>query len=122
MNTNGLFFLDILSIMPRNDTMFYIQASDVFQDGFLSIVSETDDPALLQVKYNEATQEVLKEMISNNDINDYFEYIAMVNDGRTLFEGYDGVDFGLFSKDFNIPIWFSDKYKRGDKYEISVDW
>lgn len=122
MKTDGLFFLDVLSIMPENNTYLYIQASDAISEKFLLLTSATDEPALRQAKCDKKTKKVLEDEVSNNDITDFFQYISIKHNGKTIFEGFDGLEYGVFSKDFIIPNWFCMKYEQDDRYTTSLDW
>ena len=119
MKHNGQFLLDIFSIIPLNGTLCYIQAPDM--EG-LSIVSKTDNPALMLMDCNRSSIEILKCKILDNNIQDFIVNISIQNNGITIFEGYDGVKYGIFSKHFSIPQWFYEKYGRNDMYEVSDDW
>ena len=69
MKTDGLFFLDVLSIMPENNTYIYIQASNAISEKFLLLTSATDEPALRQAKCDKKTKKVLEDEVSNKVIN-----------------------------------------------------
>ena len=120
MKQNGLFFLDILSIVPLKDTRCFIQAPGI--EGLSSVLSKTDDPAIMVMDCNKSTIEIIKNKIIYSNIQDNIMYISIKNNDITLYEGYDGVEYGVFSKNINIPQWFRDKYKPSGWYEISDEW
>ncbi len=120
MKQNGLFFLDILSIVPPKGTRCFIQAPGI--EGLSTVLSKTDDPAIMVMDCNKSTIEILKNKIIYSNIQDNIMYISIKNNDITLFEGYDGVEYGIFSKNVIIPQWFRNKYKPNGWYEISDDW
>ena len=50
------------------------------------------------------------------------QYIIFTYNGRTIFEGYDGLEYGIFSNSFDIPHWFAERYGQKDIYGISTMW
>ena len=50
------------------------------------------------------------------------QYIIFTDNGRTIFEGYDGLEYGIFSNSFEIPYWFAERYEQKDIYGISTMW
>ena len=119
MKQNGLFFLDVLSIMPKDGTLCYIQAPDL-EDSL--VMQKTDDPTLMLMRFDNDSLDKIKIKIMLDDIQDFIMYISIRNNGIIYFEGYDGIEFGIFSKFFHIPRWFIKKYKQENRYGISTDW
>lgn len=119
MKQNGAFLLDLLSIMPKDGTLCYIQAPDLEESLMLS---RTDDPTLMLMRCDNDSLERLKSKITLEDIQDLIMYISIRNNGTTFFEGYDGIEYGVFSKHFHIPHWFREKYEHVNRYGISTEW
>lgn len=120
MKQNGSFFLDLLSIIPLDGTVCCIQAPDI--EGLSSVLSETDDPTLMLLKTDSHSREIIKKAVQQNNIQDYMQYIIFTDNGRTIFEGYDGLEYGIFSNSFDIPHWFAERYEQKDIYGISTMW
>ncbi len=120
MKQNGLFFLDILSIALENSMACYIQAPDLEETSL--VLSRTNDPALRRIEVGATNMDMIEKEVQFNNIQDFMTYIVIKNNTSIIFEGYDGLNFGIFSKYFCIPDWFRKKYEHLDIYGISSEW
>lgn len=121
MNDNITFFIDTLNILPLN-TECLIQAPSLDNIFFLSLMSETDYNYYKSIHLdNEHKMEIIN-ILKKYPIIDYFQKIEIRDNKSLLFEGFDGLDFGIFSKNINIPDWFRNKYSQDEMYIISSDW
>ena len=95
MKQNGLFFLDILSIVPPKGTRCLIQAPGI--EGLSSVLSKTDDPAIMVMDCNKSTIEIIKNKIINSNIQDNIMYISIKNndDGALDYRKYSSSKLSL---------------------------
>lgn len=120
MKRNGSFLLDLLSMVSSDNIVCYIQAPDI--ENLYSILSISDDPALMLMKTDAISLKIIEEEIKLNNIQDYIQYITFIKGNNVIYEGYDGLEYGIFSKYFNIPHWFIEKYEKYDCYGIATTW
>ena len=122
MNRNGSFLIDILSILPKNNIVCHIQAPDIESENISSILSQTSDPALMLMEIDNNSIATITEEVCNNNIQGSIQYISFENNGNIIFEGYDGLEHNIFSKSFELPLWFIEKYEQYDMYAVSPNW
>lgn len=106
---NHNLYVDVLSILT-DELECYIQAPSLrnsFIDGLLSN-SNFDYYKLLKIDSTNRNDLLMQEVESNYSM--YIQYILIKKGQVKLFEGYDGVEFGVISKNISIPSWFSEKY------------
>lgn len=114
------FFIDVLNIFSDPIDCF-IQApslednviEEMFQD------SEFKHYKLLKIDNNNKEKIVLQEIETLFSI--YIQKIEIKRDNILMFEGFDGVEFGIFSKTLILPDWFLSKYVP-ETCEISTKW
>ena len=56
------------------------------------------------LKTDSHSREIIKKEVQQNNIQDYIHYIIFTDNGRTIFEGYDGLEYGIFSNSFIFHI------------------
>jgi hypothetical protein len=114
------FFVDILKILPDKLECF-IQAPSLknpviermFQDSGYNYYK------LLQLDKTRK-DEIIKQEIETSFAM-FIQNIKIKVNGILLFEGFDGVEYGTFSKEMFIPEWFKIKYIP-DICMISTEW
>ena len=113
--------IDVLMIMPMDNLVGQIQAPELQNTKIASITQNTEN-GLDRIPIGTIEKEIIIKQVCLNDIQDYMSYIALRNKGELIFEGYDGLTFGLFSKNFKIPVWFITKYRDSGIYDVSDLW
>ncbi|WKW46811.1 hypothetical protein P3875_01680 [Myroides sp. JBRI-B21084] len=119
-NEHNNFLVDILSILP-NEVECLIQAP--------SLENSTIQKMTKKSKYDyynliNLTEENKKDFIDEeltNSIGNFIQNIQIRKGDSLLFEGYDGVEYGVISKYLIIPDWFIKKYVP-DTCTISNEW
>ena len=121
MENNDLFLLDVLNILSA-EVDCYIQAPSLDDEVVLSLMDKTVFEYFSGIKLNSFNKEILIERIKNHCITYYFQKIQIRLNDKLLFEGYDGVEYGVLSKDLNIPQWFFEKHIITETCCLSLDW
>jgi len=121
MDNNEIFFVDALAILPA-DIDCYIQAPSLEDKIVLNMMHKTQYDYYRCIHLDESNRRLFIQRLKQNTVVEYFNNIEIKVDKILLFEGYDGIESGRFSKTVNIPSWFKEKYKEGWDYSISQDW
>jgi hypothetical protein len=114
-------FTDLLNILP---------------DSFICRVSapSIDSVILLQVaEFDNKTADYLIEVDSQNrhkllsltnkySIEEQIHEIVISLHSKVLFQGYDGFDTGIISKNLKLPDWFREKYIETELWKVSEVW
>ena len=116
-----MFFTDVLSILPIEIDL-YIQSPDLEDSYLLEMIKDSDFSYYKLIHLNSQNRSRFIEELKNNCIVEYIQSIEIKKDLELLFEGYDGIESGQFSKKVSIPTWFKEKYKENWNYSISTEW
>lgn len=117
------FFIDVLKLFPVEETsVLLIQASyEELAEIFKKISFKNDDIHQF-VKLDRKNIELILFEAIYNDFVGYMQSMEIKVDDRKIFEGYDAMEYGMFSKKFNLPKEFKEKYTKMDMCMISEDW
>lgn len=121
MDNNENFFVDVIGILPV-DIECYIQAPSLEDRIVLNMMHKTQYDYYKCINLNEINRKRFIERLRNETVVEYFHSIEIKKNSKLLFEGYDGIESGIFSKHIHIPDWFKEKYKEDWDYSISKDW
>ena len=69
-----------------------------------------------------SSKAIFNNLEPSNDIFDFIEKVEIYNETKLIFEGYNGMEFGCFSKYFKLPRAFVEEYKDKDLYTTSDTW
>jgi hypothetical protein len=89
---------------------------------FLELMQPTQFEYYKKIVLGEANKKKLLMEIKNHNIEEDFQSIEIRINNQILFEGYDCMEYGMVSKNFEIPLWFINKYIKNDMCSISNDW
>lgn len=120
MNDN-IFFVDVLNILPE-EIDCYIQSPDLEDLEMLKMMENSDYEYYKIIHLNSENKINLIEKLKNRNVIEFIQSIEIKEGYTLLFEGYDGIESGTFSRNINIPNWFKQKYKENWDYTISVNW
>jgi len=121
MDNTGLLLIDVLSILPEGVDC-YLQAPSLEDEVIVSIMNEAKFANSKSIKLDGKIKEKFIERIINYSIIEYFHRVEIRNNNKLLFEGYDGIEYGLISKSIIIPEWFIEKHIKSENCIISEDW
>ncbi len=113
--------ISVFKILPE-EIDFYIQAPSLEDDIILNMMSETEYPYYKLIKVNKLNKNNIIKLINVRDIIQYFQHIELRNNNEILFQGFDGVEFGIISKLIRIPEWFSVNFINTGECSLSNDW
>jgi len=117
------FFIDVLTLIPIDKSLILIQSP---HDEVLDVLKKMNfkdvDGVFKSIELNKRNREILTDEIIYNNIEEFIHNLEIIVKGEKIFEGYDGMEYGLFSKKYNLPKDFELKYKEKDMYMISKDW
>lgn len=112
--------IDILNILP-NDVECYIQAPSLENSIVQMMMTDSEYDYFKLIKLNEENRlNFLNQEIAYS-VSTYIQFIQIKQGTSMLFEGHDGVEFGVLSKNIVIPEWFFEKYIP-DTCVISNEW
>ena len=115
----NLFFIDTLKMVPL-DADCYIQAPDLDKNIVKTIVEICDMPYYIKIRLHAENIVHLVNLEFNCNISQWIQSMEIRNGSDLLFEGYDAVRYGTFSKNMSMPTWFKEKYQ--EDFFISNDW
>src|SRR5688500_15267886 len=100
MNLEKSFIIDVINLMPE-DSIAFIQAPSLESEPIVKRMEKTVFEYDTSIRLSKENKDLLIEEIINSDIEHYIQSIEIRNNGRLLFEGFDGVEFGTFSSHMN---------------------
>lgn len=112
--------IDILRILPNNVDC-YIQAPSLENRIIEKIFEKEVHDAFHIIKMNLQKKEMFINQEKETLFCMYIQKIEIKKNNQLLFEGYDGVQFGILSKHVILPHWFCNKYNN-ENFIISEDW
>lgn len=118
---NSSLLISVLKILPK-EIDCYIQAPSLEDETILSMMSETEYPYYKLIKVNNLNKEIFINHLNIHSVIEYIQNIELKNGNEILFQGFDGVEFGIISKFIRIPEWFKEKYINTGDCNISNDW
>jgi hypothetical protein len=119
--SSGILLIDVLDILPPV-VECYIQSPDLEDEIIQKMMKETAFPYYKLITVNSLNRAKLIDRIKGHNINVYFQNIQIKNNGNLLFEGYDGIEFGIISKSISIPLWFKGEYILNGLCMVSDEW
>ncbi len=121
MENSRSLLIDVLKILPEH-VVCYVQAPSLEDDVFLKMTSKTEYDYYSLIHLDKTNKEILIRQILSHSIDKYFQNIQLKLNDKLLFEGYDGIEFGIISNSINIPEWFINEYIIKEGCIISKDW
>jgi hypothetical protein len=115
------FFIDVLNLVPIDSLLLIQTPHKEALDILDNLVVESNDVYKV-VPLTETNRTILLNASKDQDIQHFFQSIAVRYKATLIFEGYDGMEYGLISKNFSLPDDFKQKYVKGDMCGISKDW
>ena len=78
-----------------------------------------NEPYLIRIRLSER-QPTLSDLERSCHISQWIQSMKIRKESKLLFEGYDGISYGIFSKEIIIPDWFQKKYS--EDFGVSANW
>ena len=119
MENSKSFLIDVIRIVPEGSDC-YVQAPSLDDKETLELMKPSEYSYYKIIKLEGLNKIKFIERLKTGDIGQYMQSMEIKIGQRILFEGWDGIEFGLISKTIILPHWFIDKYK--DMYDISKEW
>ena len=117
------FFIDILKLIPIEKSSIIIQSPhEEILAVFKKINFKKESDISESINLDKRSREILTAEIIYNDIEEFIHSLEIRVNDKKIFEGYDGMEYGLFSKDFALPKEFKEKYTKLDMCMVSEDW
>lgn len=121
MTETQKFFIDVLKLMPI-DISLYIQSPHEEVLGVLNEIGCTQEDVYHVVSMNDEVLGFLIEKVIEGSIEEFIHSIQIKKGNELLFEGYDGLEYGVFSKEITIPNDFKRTYEANGMLLISNEW
>jgi hypothetical protein len=121
MTETQTFFIHIVKNAP-NGSVCFIQAPSIEDYEFQQIMQPSKFPYFHQIILTGENKERLIEMVHLKQLEQYFHNLEIWQDGNLLFEAFDGMEIGTFSKNFNLPDEFITKYINLGMLTVSSEW
>lgn len=118
-NNENDFFLDIIRLFST-DCDCYLQAPDLDKDLIHDLMDDCSIPYYVKIRLTMENTLKFMDLESHYHISQWIQSMEIRKDEKLLFEGYDSIEYGLFSKEITIPDWFRCKHEEG--FGISPDW
>jgi hypothetical protein len=121
MTETQSYTIDLLNILPKEVSCF-IQAPNLNNSEILDLMLPTKFEYYKEIKLTESNKKKVIEKIVTENVEEDFQSMEIRYNGQLLFEGYDGMGYGIISKTFKLPVWFIDKYIMNDICSVSKEW
>ena len=113
------FFIDIFQILPA-DCDCYVQVPDLDKNLIQELLDDCSIPYYVKIRLGVENTSKFMDLESHCHISQWIQNMEIRKDEKLLFEGYDSIEYGVFSKNMIIPDWFKNKHV--EDYGISSDW
>lgn len=120
-NSDDSLLISVFKILPEVIDC-YLQAPSLEDETILNMMSDTEYPYYKLIKVNNLNKKSFINHLYVHDVIQYFQNIELKNNNEMLFQGFDGVEIGIISKQIRIPEWFRDKYINTGDCIIANDW
>ena len=121
MTGTGILLVDLLAILPE-EVECYIQAPSLENDVIQKMMTDTEFDYYQLVRLNKSNKKPFIEAVMIGEVVNYFHSMEIKADGKLLFEGYDGIEFGILSNTIIIPEWFTQTYVLTGDCTVSTEW
>ena len=121
MSNKKTLLVDVISILP-DEVDCYIQAPSLEDVVILGLMSTTRYEYYKCIKLNSPNKEIFINRVMGYPIEEYFQSVEIRLNDKILFEGYDGVEFGIISNSIKLPEWFMDTYIKTGMCNSSNEW
>ncbi len=121
MTETQSFLIEIIFLVPENSTCF-IQAPSCDNNNFLSLMTDSNFAYYKQVNLTSSNKKKLIELVENENIGNDFQNIEIRLEGKPLFKGYDGMEFGMVSQTLKLTKEFTDNFIATDVCTVSTIW
>lgn len=121
MTDTQKFFIDVLKLMP-SDISLYIQSPHEEVTEVLNEIGCTQENVYKVVSLNEESLAFLIASVLQGSIEEYIHCIQIKQENNLLFEGYDGLEYGVFSKEIVIPDDFKETHEANEMFLVSNEW
>lgn len=121
MRENQTLIIDVINIMP-DGVDCYVEAPSLDDEVVLNLMKPTKYDYFTVIKLDAEHKKILIKRILDGEVHEYFQRVEIRDGDKLLFEGYDGVEFGIISKDVALPADFARKHINQDSCNISADW
>jgi len=122
MTETQQFILEILEFIPVDESVLIVQSPHEEVLSVLRIIVDNKKNDFETIKFSKKNRKILIEEIKDNGIEEYIHRLEVLIKDKKVFEGYDGMEYAMFSKEFNLPKEFKEKYTKMDMCMISEDW
>lgn len=121
MSSFGILLIDLLSILP-DEVVCYIQAPSLENDVLQKMMVDSEFDYYQLVRLNKVNKQLFIDAILIDSTIAHFQNIQIRSNGNLLFQGYDGIDYGILSNSVTIPEWFAQAYVVTGDCMISKEW
>jgi hypothetical protein len=122
MTETQSYIIDVINLVPVNSILF-VQAPSIENSGILNLMQPSSFEYYKQILLSQLNKRLLIEIISNENIEVYFQSIEIRFNEQLLFEAYDGMEFGTMSKKLRLTDQFTESYIYSKKMCIvSSEW
>src|SRR4051812_13480665 len=116
-----VFFKDVINILP-SEIICFIQAPSLDDNEIIEPMIESDGYKVVTLTSLDMKFNFIEKIDENILFQFHYIEIKSVLNNKKLFEAWDGVEFGHFSNDIEIPNWFREKYFDEGMYHVSDEW
>jgi hypothetical protein len=121
MTETQTFFIETIELVPDGSVCF-IQAPSIDDWEFQQTMQTSQVPYFQQVVLTLESKERLSELVKLKQLEEQFHSLEIRQEGNLLFEAFDGMEIGTFSKKFKLPNEFESKYKSLGMLTVSSEW
>lgn len=112
--------IDVLKILPENIECF-IQAPSLDIDVVNEMLQSTNYDYYKIIHLNNKNKNNFINQELETSFSTYIQKIEIKKNEGVLFEGYDGMEYGIISARIFVPQWFKKRYIP-DICIVSSDW
>jgi hypothetical protein len=121
MQHDSSLLISLFNILP-DEVDLYIQAPSLEDETILNLMSQSSKDYYKIFKLNNLNKGDFINHIETHPVLQFFQNIEIKNGEVLLFQGFDGVEVGILSKNVKTPEWFNEKYIITGDCTLSKDW
>ncbi len=105
----NFFFIDLLKIFP-DDIICYMQAPCLENPVIQNLWKDSDYDHNKYLQFDQSVKNIIIRQEIETSFSEYINRMQIRIKGILVFEGFDGIEYGVISQMVNIPKWFADLY------------
>jgi hypothetical protein len=121
MTETQTFITEVINLVPQ-DSICFIQAPSIESLTYLELVTASSFDYYKQIILTGSNKRLLGKVIADENIEEFFQSIQIRFNDKLLFEGYDGMEYGIISKTLPLTDFFKKNLIDKKLCVVSEEW